>query len=73
MKFMKRAFLPPRTLMTGILGGGLSIQLSYGNVYQIVCDLLPYVLQKVSATSSLRGQSLSPVKLHKLTQQLSHL
>ena len=26
MKFMKRAFLPPRTLMTGILGGVCSIQ-----------------------------------------------
>ena len=30
MKFMKRAFLPPRTLMTGILGGSCYIHLTKG-------------------------------------------
>ena len=38
-----------------ILGGGRSIHLSYGNVYKIVCDLLPHVLQKVSVVGSLRS------------------
>ena len=47
IKFMKRAFLPPWTLMTGILGGGRSIHLSYGNVYKFVCDFLFSVLLKI--------------------------
>ncbi len=62
MKFMKRAFLPPRTLMTGILGGGRSIHLSYGNVYKIVCDLRFLLLQKVSVVGSLRRRSLYPIE-----------
>jgi len=39
-KFMKRAFLPPRTLMTGILGGGRSIHLSYGNIALIISHIV---------------------------------
>ncbi len=35
------------------LGGGRSIQLSYGNVYEIECDLLPCVLLKISAVANL--------------------
>ncbi len=72
MKFMKRAFLPPRTLMTGILGGGRSIHLSYGNVYKIVCDLLPHVLQKVSVVGSLRRRVLYPAELRGLERYLSY-
>ncbi len=51
--------------MTGILGGGRSIHLSYGNVYKIVCDLLPHVLQKVSVVGSLRRRTLYPAELQK--------
>ena len=43
MKFMKRAFLPPRTLMTGILGGGRSIQLSYSDSYKIYIYFTRYL------------------------------
>ena len=53
MKFMKRAFYPPRTLMTGILGGGRSIHLSYGNGYvlpTIICktytSIITYITKK---------------------------
>ncbi len=52
--------------MTGILGGGRSIHLSYGNVYKIVCDLLPHVLQKVSVVGSLRRRVLYPAELRGL-------
>ncbi len=52
--------------MTGILGGGRSIHLSYGNVYKIVCDLLLHVLQKVSVVGSLRRRVLYPAELRGL-------
>ena len=42
------------------LGGGRSIQLSYGNVYKIVCDLQPLLLQKVSVAGSLKSPLLYP-------------
>ena len=48
------------------LGGGRSIHLSYGNVYKIVCDLLPHVLQKVSVVGSLRRRVLYPSELRGL-------
>ena len=47
--------------MTGILGGGRSIHLSYGNVYKIVCDLRLLLLQKVSVVGSLRRRVLYPL------------
>ncbi len=52
--------------MTGILGGGRSIHLSYGNVYKIVCDLRLLLLQKVSVVGSLRRRSLYPAELLRL-------
>ena len=51
--------------MTGILGGGRSIHLSYGNVYKIVCDLRLLLLQKVSVVGSLRRRVLYPAGLQK--------
>ena len=48
------------------LGGGRSIHLSYGNVYQIVRDLLLHVLQKVSVVGSLRRRVLYPAELRGL-------
>ena len=51
--------------MTGILGGGRSIHLSYGNVYKIVCDLRLLLLQKVSVVGSLRRRTLYPAELQK--------
>ena len=47
------------------LGGGRSIQLSYGNVYKIVYDLLLHVLQKVSVLGSLRRRVLYPAELRR--------
>ena len=48
------------------LGGGRSIQLSYGNMYKIVCDLLLHILQKVSVVGSLRRRVLYPAELRGL-------
>ena len=48
------------------LGGGRSIQLSYGNMYKIVCDLLLHILQKVSVVGSLRMRVLYPAELRGL-------
>ncbi len=48
------------------LGGGRSIQLSYGNMYKIVCDLLLHILQKVSVVGFLRRRVLYPAELRGL-------
>ena len=48
------------------LGGGRSIQLSYGNMYKIVCDLRLLLLQKVSVVGSLRRRVLYPAELRGL-------